>query len=197
MGAAWLVTVFGGMAALTQYAGTPGSQPPAPATWPAVSKLAHESAKPTLVMFIHPQCPCSKASVAELEKLMGEQEGRLKAHVVMLDPETKKEACCRGDLWNQVEGIRGLSVWTDDSGNEARLFHAETSGQTVLYDRDGRLVFQGGVTVSRGHRGESPGMQAVRAVLENHLPAPVEASVFGCALFNQNPQGEPVPCKRL
>src|SRR5256885_6995371 len=37
--------------------------------WPAGSKLGSVPNRPTLVLFLHPRCPCSRASLAELEQL--------------------------------------------------------------------------------------------------------------------------------
>src|SRR4051812_39527867 len=39
--------------------------------WPPESKLGSTPSHPTLVLFLHPRCPCSRASLAELERLIG------------------------------------------------------------------------------------------------------------------------------
>jgi hypothetical protein len=121
-----------------------------------------------------------------LEKLMSRREGRLKAHVVFLNPEALPDDWSLTELWRQAEAIPGTLVWQDRGGAEARLFQADTSGHTVLYGRNGTLMFQGGVTASRGHHGDSPGMDALMRLLDGRtLPAPVQAAVFGCPLFDQ------------
>jgi hypothetical protein len=84
----------------------------------------------------------------------------------------------------------------DDAGREARRFNADTSGQTALYGRDGTLLFQGGITISRGHSGDNPGRSALEALLENRLSNPNRTLVFGCALFAAEcPEGG-AACKR-
>ena len=59
-----------------------------------------------------------------------------------------------------------------------------TSGQTLLYDEDGRLAFSGGITGARAHAGDNLGRQSLVALL-NREPAKRSATnVFGCPLFN-------------
>jgi hypothetical protein len=66
----------------------------------------------------------------------------------------------------------------------------------VLYSREGTLMFQGGVTVSRGHHGDSPGMYALKRLLgEKPQTAPVQAAVFGCPLFDEKVETTEKPCK--
>ena len=53
----------------------------------------------------------------------------------------------------------------DDDGAEARRFGAETSGQTLLYDEHGALLFSGGITGARGHAGDNAGRASLVALL--------------------------------
>ena len=71
----------------------------------------------------------------------------------------------------------------DDDGAEARRFGVETSGQTLLYDARGALIFSGGITGSRGHAGENAGAAALAALLTRGAAAQRGADVFGCPLF--------------
>src|SRR3954449_13135577 len=82
----WVLLAVTGMFGLERYAGTPGAQSPSPRHWPAQSKLSFDHSRPTLVIFVHPQCGCSKASIAELEKLMTRCHGSLSAWVIFLHP---------------------------------------------------------------------------------------------------------------
>jgi hypothetical protein len=192
----WIMIVLGGMGALAHYAAKSGPQSAAPEKWPARSRIPADPESATLVMFVHPRCPCSKASLGELEKLMARYQGQIGAHLVFLNPEAGEDDWSQTELWRQAEAIPGVLVRQDRAGEEARLFHADTSGQTVLYSREGRLMFQGGVTVSRGHHGDSPGMDALKRLLgEKPQTAPVQAAVFGCSLFDQKVETTEKPCK--
>jgi len=66
---------------------------------------------------------------------------------------------------------------------EARRFGVETSGQTLLYDAGGRLIFSGGITGSRGHAGDNAGEAALVALLTSGQADRRATSVFGCPLF--------------
>jgi hypothetical protein len=87
-----------------------------------------------------------------------------------------------GELWNRAQAIPGVVVFSDD-GTEAAIFHANTSGQTMLYDVSGNLRFTGGITGARAHEGENFGLDSLLAAL---LPStrPTTAPVFGCSLRN-------------
>ena len=68
----------------------------------------------------------------------------------------------------------------------AKSFGTFTSGQTLLYDSAGRLLFKGGITAYRGHSGDNEGRSLITALLRGDAPAqiklPVAMPVFGCSL---------------
>src|ERR1700722_10952551 len=81
-GAVWLCVIGTGMAALWKYESLPGARLAVPASWPSGSHISRVSGVATLVMFAHPRCPCTRASIGELEKLMAQSHGLVRAHVV-------------------------------------------------------------------------------------------------------------------
>jgi hypothetical protein len=193
LGVVWLVLIVAGALVMDRYAGTAGAAPPAPAKWPEESLVPRDSAHPTLIMFVHPHCPCSSASIGELERLMARYQGRCKAQVLFLNPPAMGPGWTTTDLWRQAAAIPGVTVTNDDGGREAGIFHAETSGQTLLYERDGTLMFQGGITIARGHRGDNPGSDALKALLGHQLSTPVKTSTFGCSLCGTDRAPAPMP----
>ena len=184
VGAALTVAIVGGMGILWRYSLTPGAAGNPPALWPAQSRLARKSGSPTLVMVVHPHCPCTRASIGELEILMAQTRGRLDASVIFLKPPGFSDNWTKTSLWHNAAAIAGVSVVVDD-GREARLFGAATSGQTMVYDRSGRLLFSGGITATRGHYGDNAGASAIAALLEQPtMPHDGgKTAVYGCALF--------------
>jgi len=90
------------------------------------------------------------------------------------------------DLWGNASRIPGATVTRDDNGEEAKRFHAATSGQTILYDADGKLLFSGGITGGRGHSGENAGRSAIMALLADGRSHCRETFVYGCSLLNPN-----------
>ena len=155
----------------------------APAKWPADTALPRPSKTPTLVMFVHPKCDWSKASVSELSWLMTNCQGRVNAYVLFLRPAGQPTNSVQSDLWREAAAIPGVMVVADGDGFEARLFRAETSGEVVLYGAQGRLEFQGGITLSRGQLGDNPGRTALQALIYQQPSQVTQTPVFGCPLF--------------
>jgi len=175
-----------GLSYLWTYESTPGLAAAAPLSWPADSQLQPASDRASLVMLVHPQCPCTRASIGELAAIMAHCEGRVNAYVLFMKPEGSAENWEKTDLWQSAAKIPGVSVISDPNGEEAQRFHAVTSGQTLLYDTKGQLLFTGGITASRGHSGDNAGRSAIVSLINREVPDTTETSVFGCPLFNTN-----------
>jgi len=188
--ALWAAGVGVGFKILWSYANTPGTPSQAPANWPNSSHIKLSGDRPTLVMTAHPHCPCTKASLAELNRIMSDCQGRLAATVLFVKPEGVAESWEKGDLWNSAAAIPGVSVVTDDGGNESSLFGASTSGQVLLYDKNGRLLFAGGITASRGHEGGNDGSSAIESLVDSGKSGCGATPVFGCSLDIQKSKCE-------
>ena len=183
----WLVGAVAGMGILWEYSVTPGTAGNPPSVWPAASRIPHRPDSLTLIMAVHPQCPCSRASIGELSALMARAGGRLRAWVIFVRPSGFGDNWARSDLWRSASAIPGVTSIVDDDGREARLFGAETSGQTIVYGGEGRLLFTGGVTAARGHWGDNAGVSAIRALLNDPATrADGKTPVYGCPLFSPN-----------
>jgi len=191
----WLLAVVGAMGWIVSYTNTPGAGGEAPSHWPAESQIALDSQVPTLVMFAHPHCPCTRASLGELALLMARCRGRVSARVLFIKPAGMSDEWTQTDLWQKAAAIPGVTTGRDEDGTESRLFHSETSGQTLLYDCAGNLLFQGGITASRGHSGDNPGRSALVALLEHRQATPTRTPVFGCALFDDHSQPGGAECR--
>src|SRR3569833_65264 len=66
----WGIVVAAGVAEMAHYEETPGVQRSAPKRWPEGSALSRARDGVTVVMFIHPKCPCRRASEAQLAEIM-------------------------------------------------------------------------------------------------------------------------------
>ena len=182
----WLLVVGIGLSVLLGYENTPGVAAKPLASWPADSQIQRAPGRATLVMLVHPHCPCSRASIGELALLMAQSQGRLTAYVLFLKPAGFSDNWEKTDLWQSAEGIPGVKPIIDYDGVEASLFHATTSGQTVLYDAEGRLLFSGGITIARGHAGDNAGRSAIVSLVNTKVAEQTETPVFGCPLFDDN-----------
>jgi hypothetical protein len=185
LGACWLGTVGAGLWVVRAYDNAPGVSADAPARWPAGTPLVPASSGPTLVMLAHPMCPCTRASIDELAEALARSGRAAKTYVLFLRPAGFAEGWEQSDLWKRAAAIPGVTPIADDRGVEAARFGTSTSGQTLLYGADGRLVFSGGITGSRGHAGENEGRARLVALLTGAGGEPARTKVFGCPLFAQ------------
>jgi len=184
----WAIAVGIGLVVLWQYEATPGELETPPVQWPSTSRIARNGEGATLLMFVHPRCPCSRASIGELARIIARCRGNVTAHVLFYVPRTFPEFWEKTDLWESAQRIPGVQVSADREGVETRLFRAQTSGVVVLYDADARLVFHGGITGSRGHYGDNSGSSAILAAVNGGPPLRKRTFVFGCPLIGD---GEP------
>ena len=182
LGIAWAGTaVFGGHA-LLKYENSPGKVGQVTSAWPADSKVQLATDRPTLVMAAHPQCPCTRASMAELAQLMAHVQGKVQAYVLFYSPRDSGADWQNTDLRRTAAQIPGVTVLSDVDGAEAQRLGAETSGHTFLFDPSGRLLFNGGITTSRGHSGDNVGESAIVSLIDNRTSARTKTFVFGCSL---------------
>lgn len=182
----WLGGVVAGLAWLAAYSHRPGDPATSPAEWPSSSRIERDRERPTLLMFVHPRCACSRASVAELAELVARAAVRPRTCVVFLRPKSVADEWGHTELWSTASKIPDAKLFLDEGGDEARRFGARTSGQALLYGADGRLLFAGGLTASRGHPGDNAGRAAILALLDQEPPAVTRTPVFGCELFDSD-----------
>ncbi|HWZ97073.1 MAG TPA: hypothetical protein VN025_04865 [Candidatus Dormibacteraeota bacterium] len=180
----WLVAAALGQRVMLNYdyaAGTPGA---APKKWPVATQVPRTPGLFSIVVFAHPHCPCTRATVEELARLMAVLQNRATATVVFVRPAGLSEEWEKTDLWRDAARIPGASVVSDVTGMETSLFGAQASGQTMLYDAAGNLRFSGGITASRGHAGDSAGRSAILSVVYTGDSGTSRTSVYGCSLHN-------------
>jgi hypothetical protein len=183
-GIVWLGLISAGSSIFLRHESAPGPDRIAPAEWPRASAIRRAPGEAALLMFVHPECPCTRASLTELGSLMAERRPGVRAFVLVLDEEALPRRNEQSEIWQAAAAIPGVTVQSDQAGAEAAIFAAATSGRTLLYDRGGRLLFAGGITQSRGHLGDNEGLNAVAALLRGSRPAATESPVFGCPLFD-------------
>jgi hypothetical protein len=189
LGLAWAGTAVWGGHALLKYENSPGKVGKVASSWPPDSPVRLANDCPTLVMAAHPQCPCTRASVAELAQLMAHVQGKVRAYVLFYTPRESPADWQNTDLRRTAGQIPGVTVISDIDGAEAERLGAETSGHTFLFDPSGRLLFNGGITASRGHAGDNAGESAIVSLINEHTTSRSETFVFGCSLKNPSREG--------
>lgn len=160
----------------------PGTQ--GPVSWPEGSKLRRTPGNFSLIMFVHPKCPCTNATMTELTVLMTHCP-QLKSYVFFFRPDDSEKDWEKSTTWYRAKNIPGVTILADDGGLEAMRFHAKTSGQTMLFDASGKLIFAGGITDGRGHEGENQGLLAIESLIARpNSDGYKQTPVFGCSLHD-------------
>lgn len=183
---AWLMAVAAGLLTLTAYDTAPGVAATPPPSWPSASRLAHQDGRGTLILVLHPHCPCSRASVDELAEMLPAVADHARVHVLVVAPTGTQPGWAAGDLIDRVAALPGVELTIDAGGVEAARFGAVTSGQAYVFGADGTMRFSGGLTPARGHRGDRTARDTVVAALAPGGDTS-HPNVFGCALDGSAP----------
>jgi hypothetical protein len=197
LGATWATAIAVGFAGLAVYESRPGTDAAAPREWPARTRLTRDSDCWTLVMFLHPRCPCSQASLQELAELLSDNPFQVRTILLCCKPPGVPDGWERGDTWRQAMSMKHVTVHIDESDVERRYFGAQTSGQVLLYDPSGRLRYDGGITRARGHVGANAGRAAVEALLRGGASPVNSGPVFGCPLVTPETSASEKGCRCL
>jgi len=172
----WILAALAGFLTLARYQFTPGPLAVAPA------RLAQHAVEPRLLVFLHPECPCSESTLSELEKVQAATGSRLHPQLFVYAPHDQPLSWAKGNLYRHALRVPGASTELDPDGRSALKFGVETSGQVLLYSAEGKLVFSGGITDSRNHEGDNDGEDAIVSYLKTGKCPIATAPVFGCAL---------------
>lgn len=177
----WGSAACAGVVYSIHYENKPGDISPAPSRWPMESRVIRPGRSPTLLVFLHPECGCSNATYSELAEIMSRNVGNL--HTVALFSATSPATgTASSKLVRTVQSDSRVDIIFDSSRFEQQNFGAKTSGLTLLYDADGTLLFEGGITSRRGHAGDNVGRQAVLNILAGKTSTATRSPVFGCRL---------------
>lgn len=187
--ACWVVALTFGWSTMLTYGfqrdGDAQAQPPA--TWPTDSGLTRHGDRPTLLIFVHPRCPCTQATISELERILavlrhGQGEKSTRPCIVATVPRHAARDWTKSSLLNRCSRLPGVTIRFDLDGAEANRFFVRTSGTVLLYDEAGSLRYAGGITAARGHEGANAGRDALARVLDGRTPTGAATPAFGCRL---------------
>jgi hypothetical protein len=178
----WLVVLSSSLFALSAFGRLAGHS-----GVPSVSfqsQLFRSGEKQILIVAVHPRCPCTRATVSELAKIIAHAKNNidLKALVYIPSDATRE--------WTDTSSIGrlrelGFAIILDPKGKIAEQLGAETSGHVLLYRQNGELALSGGITAGRGHEGDNPAKDRLLRALEaaEHSPT-IFTAIYGCSLDN-------------
>jgi hypothetical protein len=185
----WLGAIGAAMWWQFRYETTPGDAAIVPTRWPDRCPLPHNPGRGTAIMALHPRCPCSRASVTELEQFARSAEADI--FVLVTVPTGAGPEWTTTGLCAQAGSIPGVTLVLDPQGRLASTFGMRTSGHVVLYDGAGALAFSGGITASRGQIGPNAGLASLEALTQADQARPAEvhrqSPIYGCELVGPVP----------
>ena len=183
---AWISAIAVGTFALWQYDSEPG---PAGHRNPTLASQARseldEPNRFKICVFLHPRCPCSVATVRELERMLSLIAKPIDVHAYLYCPRSETESWTKVGAGEVVRKIPGMNVTIDWDADLARQLGVETSGHLLVYSPSSELGFTGGITTSRGHEGDSAGKLHILSIINNGVKTGVlDEPVYGCPLFS-------------
>lgn len=135
-------------------------------------------------MSIHPRCPCTKASLAELHRILAKTKGKMGVSILVYMPRGEQREWQNGALLNEAKSIPAVSILSDQIGKIAESLGMTTSGAVCLYDKDGNLRYSGGITASRGHEGDNHGKSIILSQVLGKTTGIEKGIVYGCPIQN-------------
>lgn len=181
----WAGLVGLGILYIIYYSNQPSPTRPTPDSWPVSTELKLAKDKPTLLLFMHPYCSCSHATLENLARLVAHIHGKASIYILFLSPDSLPVDWYKTESWHQASEIPGIHVLADTNGHIAQQFQATTSGQVLLYSPRGQKWFSGGITPSRSHAGDNKGSLIIEHLILTHSKSDTyQTFVFGCPIFN-------------
>ena len=145
------------------------------------NKNASSEKRSTILVFYHPHCPCTVATIRNLERSWT----RLSQDSTILAFAYRPSET--GDSWisSTSTGIlkrMGANVIVDPDGQNCTKFGVLTSGHLLVYNDEGALQFSGGVTSSGGHEGDCPAISDLVQKISNQSKQAKQWPVYGCQI---------------
>lgn len=183
----WVIVALIGFAFLQNYSNTAGKTETKGDQWPVGTSLIRAKERPTLVMFLHPKCPCSQASLEEISRVLATHPDAYTLNFVFFKPSNEDDNWAETSLWKTVSKLPHAQAIIDQDAHEAKLFGALTSGDTFVYSPTGKLEFRGGVTPARGSIGDNAGIETLTLLAQGRTAVSKNSPVFGCPIVKETP----------
>jgi hypothetical protein len=182
-GLAWIAGIAFVFQAWIDYEHNPGRIGVTRSEWPADSKLQPSDRNGTLVVFLHPYCPCSQKGLVKLERILAAQSTKPACYFLFSSLEGRSCVETDSENWQTARAIAPDGTQTDFEAREGSRFGATTSGFVVFYDAEGRLRFRGGITSERGGEQSNSFERLLSEAISGSRFPLINTPVFGCPLI--------------
>lgn len=191
--AIWLGLIGIGFVAMLIYQHKPGQPSEIVANWPSATPIPFDPVHGNLLVFVHPRCACSLASLNELARIQARCKDQLAIQILMYQPSNAAPDWHQSPIVDMAKQIPGANQVLDQDGIEAKRFGATTSGQVILFAPNGDRIFTGGITHSRAHEGNNLGRQTVENYVCHGEITVDQTQPFGCPLLAFEPKAPSEP----
>jgi hypothetical protein len=138
--------------------------------------------KSRIVMFAHPLCPCTRASLIKLGEVALQVKDQSQIRVVFVTRGLNPEDVTTSKTLALARQLKHVTTELDESGTEECLYQATVSGEVFAFDAQGERIFHGGLTSGRGHLGVASSQEYLEQLITGKATEPLDAAVYGCRL---------------
>jgi len=158
--ALWTAGLLVVLAAFTMWAAREEQRASAKSrNWPEGAPLTLDPARVTLLVFVHPQCRGTEATLQTLAHVMARCAGHANVTIMMYEDPALLAHWKGSPTQSEAESIPGASVREDHMGEAASFFDVKTSGTALVFAPDGTLLYRGGITPGLGQVGDGEVLQ--------------------------------------
>ena len=136
-------------------------------TWPGTGVLQLAADRPTLLMFVHPECACSRASIGELQQLMTDCKNHVAVHLLFFKPtESTRTNGTIPAFWTDAKAIQARDVRIDPGGTVGGGLRRPKQADRSWYatPKVGSSLVAAS-PMDSGHFGDNAGLDAAIAIV--------------------------------
>ncbi len=142
----------------------------------------------TLILSIHPHCPCTMATARTVERLATSFHDSIEVVAYVYCPNDADPSWADSVITQVLQRVPGLEIRLDRDGRASASLGAKTSGHVFFYNARGQLAFSGGITPGRGHEGPCTAAEDLMRRIAG-LPGCGHWPVFGCQIIQTKVEG--------
>ncbi len=174
-----------GFALLTDYSTRPGPESDvllriSSDELPGIQSTDGDS--PTIILFYHPKCPCTFATIRCLERLSTNFRTQPQIHAFAYRPQDESDTWIDSRSTRVLRNLEDIRIHPDIDGERFRRFGVRVSGHILIYDKNCDLTFSGGITPFRSHEGDCRASQQFVRCANDEIDECTRWPVFGCVV---------------
>lgn len=179
--ATWLVLVVFALTSFTAYKGVAGPSQTLQSSVAQTLPSHSDEGTTRLIAFVHPFCPCSLATLSNIDLATTRIASPIEVSIVISDLSSNANEVSPAESFS-----RRFPKWSVSklSLEEINRRGVATSGHVLLIAKDEQILFSGGITKARGHVGECRGLNELIHAAEQTQNTGSEVRalpVFGCS----------------